>query len=151
MSRVSASSTFRTEDYPAEYRKELLPRLFQSLNLLVTQVVSAINGSIEFGINIPSLDNTIEFNFDGTLPSYKWTLNRTPKFVILGQAFEDGEPVAIAFTWGYSSSTGLVFNNERNPDHFRRRQPPSERIELPNFIQNPCVIYALYRFSRRPK
>jgi hypothetical protein len=108
MSRVSASSTFRTEDYPAEYRKELLPRLFQSLNLLVTQVVSAINGSIEFGINIPSLDNTIEFNFDGTLPSYKWTLNRTPKFVILGQAFEDGEPVAIAFTWGYSSSTGLV-------------------------------------------
>lgn len=108
MGRVNVNSTLRVEDYSATYRKDLLPRLFQTLNLFITQVVSTINGGIEFGANIPSQDNALEFNFDGILPSYKWNLNRAPRFVVQGQAFEDGQPVNITFTWSFDSSRGLV-------------------------------------------
>jgi hypothetical protein len=108
MSRINANTTLRVEDYPAEYRKELLPRLFQTLNLLITQLVNALNGNIEFGINIPSQDTALEFNYAGTLPSFKWPFTRTPKFVLFGQAYEDGSPIALAFTWSYSASNGLI-------------------------------------------
>lgn len=107
MSRVNANSTLRVEDYPANYRRDLLPRLFQSLNLLFSQVVGALNGNVEFGLNIPSQDNDLSFN-SATLPSFKWALSRTPKFFIAGQAFENGQPVALALTWSYDASKAVV-------------------------------------------
>lgn len=108
MSRINANTTLRVEDYPTEYRRELLPRLFQTLNLLINQIVNAINGSIEFGTNIPAQDTLLTFNYAGTLPTFKCTLNRTPKFIIQGQVFEDGNPVALIFTWSYNAGTNLV-------------------------------------------
>lgn len=108
MSRVNANSTLRVEDYPAAYRKDLLPRLFQALNLILTQVIAAINGGIEFGSNIPSQDDSLEFSYAGVAPTFKWNLNRSPKFVLHGQAFEDGQPVVLAYTWSFDSSRSLI-------------------------------------------
>lgn len=108
MGRINANSTLRVEDYAAEYRKTLLPRLFQTLNLLFTQILSAVNGNIEFGPNIPAQDNVVEFNFAGVIPTFKWNLNRPPKMVLVGRALEDGFPVIVATAFSYDSSNGLI-------------------------------------------
>lgn len=107
MSRVNANSSLRVEDYPAEERK-WLPRLFQPLNLLLTQIVGAINGNIEFGSNIPSQDDNLEFNYSGSFPSYKWGLVRPPKFQLLGRCLEDGVQVSLVLTTAYDASSALV-------------------------------------------
>lgn len=108
MSTINSNSTLRVEDYPATYRKDLLPRLFQSLNLFITQVISTVNGNIEFGVNIPAQDNFLEFNFDGSYPNFKWALKKVPNFIVVGEVLEDGNPIGALVTWSYDSSTGLI-------------------------------------------
>lgn len=107
MGRINATTTLRVEDYAKEQRK-WLPRLFQPLNLLFTQIANAINGNIEFGSNIPSQDNDLEFNYTGQFPSYGWALNRTPKFHNLGLCLEDGVQVNLVVTLLFDASSKLV-------------------------------------------
>jgi hypothetical protein len=109
MSRINATTTLRVEDYPSDQRK-WLPRLFQPLNLLFTQLAGAINGNIEFGVNIPSQDNEVEFNYTGddSLPSIEWKLARPPRFHLLGTCLEDGVQVSLVLTTLFDASTSLV-------------------------------------------
>ena len=108
MGRVNANATFRTEDYAKEQRA-WLPRFFQPLNLLFTQIVGVLHGNVEFGSNIPSQENLLEFNFDGaTFPAFAWHLNRPPNYHDLGLCLEDGAQVSLVITWLFDASTGLV-------------------------------------------
>lgn len=107
MSTINVTTTLRVEDYPAEQRK-WLPRLFQPLNILFTQIAAAINGNVEFGPNIPAQDDALEFNYSGQFPSYSWKVNRTPKFHMLGTCLEDGVQVSLVLTLNFNASSKLI-------------------------------------------
>lgn len=100
-------TTLRVEDYPSEQRA-WLPRLFQPLNQVLTTTYNILNGRVEFGSNIPAVDQVLRFTYSGTSQSFMWSLLNAPAILVVGQATQDGIAVGLQIFWQYNSSTKKV-------------------------------------------
>lgn len=107
MSLIPPLSTLRAEDFPTEV-KEWIPRLFTPLNQFLTNASNAINGRIEFGINIPTVDQQINFTEDATARRFLWTKTQFPKVMTVGQAFENSIAIAVIPVWSFDPSTRVI-------------------------------------------
>jgi hypothetical protein len=107
MSRVGGTTALRVEDYPAEQRS-WLPRLFTPLNLFITTVNNILNGRVQFGANIPSVDTVLTFNESGAAQRFRWSIALAPVILWVGQATEDGLPVLLQAIWSYDASNQMI-------------------------------------------
>jgi hypothetical protein len=110
MAKPNQITTLRVEDFAADQRA-WLPRLFTPLNQFLTSTYNVLNGRVEFGSNVPCLDLNLNFSYGGSAQSFTWNLNEAPLILWVGQATEDGAPIALQPSWVYNSSTKMVSVN----------------------------------------
>lgn len=100
MSKITSSSTLRVEDFPGQ--KDWIGNLFQSLNSFISNVVSVVNGSIEFGPNIPCVTKTLLVS---SFPAkFQYGLSTRPTEVKVCQALKNQLPVAVVIAWSFDTT-----------------------------------------------
>lgn len=105
-------STIRTEDFPKE-QQAWIPKLLFPLNQFLLSAISAINGNLAFGDNIPCQTITLNFTY-GSAADFpkiaKWNYSSTPVELRVCSATEGGSPIAVVPAWSYSNGTISIAN-----------------------------------------
>ncbi len=107
MGLIPPLTTLRVEDFDPDQRS-WLPRLFNPLNQFFTSVSNVINGSIQFGSNIPAQDQALTFTYSGSAQRFSLGISLAPKVVLVGQAFEAGVGIAILPIWQFNASNKVL-------------------------------------------
>lgn len=107
MPKPNQVTTLRVEDFAAEQRA-WLPRLFTPLNQFLTGTFNILNARVDFGANIPCLDQELLFNYGNEAQTFLWTQLPPPRILWVGQCLEDGDPVGLQPFWQYDASTNKL-------------------------------------------
>lgn len=98
-------TTLRTEDFKGQ--EEWITKLLFPLNQLFTSAVSAINGNLTFGDNVPCQTQTLSFVSTGTSDfpkTFKWNYQTRPVELRVCSATENGTAVALIPAWSYANA-----------------------------------------------
>lgn len=99
---------FRTEDYADN--KEMLSKLFTSLNPFVQAVNSVLTQNIDYSTNIKAV--TMDYSITSFQAfSFKWTFTDASPVsvqVIKATSGSDQTPTILLAPWSYDSSTKLI-------------------------------------------
>lgn len=112
MSRIPSTQKLIVENFPEQ--REWIGAMFQTINKFIGDVVTAINGGIEFGVNIQGKEFEYDFVYQShatTFPqSFQWTLVSPPKALYVTAAFENNPslnrnftPIIALVNWSYTA------------------------------------------------
>lgn len=110
---IPSLTTIRVEDFPTQ--KEWIGSLLLPLNQFLLSAISAINGNVTFGDNIPCQTQSLLFSYGAETDfpkTFKWNLPNKPVEIRVCSATENDLPIGIVAVWAYAngqvSITSLV-------------------------------------------
>lgn len=107
MSKIRATQKIQLEDVPKD-AKDWFGKVAGVVNQFMTETISAINGGLEFEVNIKGKEYVFDFTFNnGVNPfpiEFQWTGTRRPTALYVAQALEDGVGIAMQIAWNYSAA-----------------------------------------------
>lgn len=113
MSLIPTFTTLKVEDFPDQ--RSWIGKLFFPLNNFVLGAISAVNGNLLLGQNIPCQTKTLSFTWNGQsqLPvSFAYTLpsTLTPVELRICSAFENSKAITLLCSWSYANSQVSLTN-----------------------------------------
>lgn len=97
-------TSIRVEDFPDQ--KSWIGKLLLPLNQFFLSTVSAVNGNITIGDNIPCQTQVMSFVYGSSTDfpkSFKWNIPDRPLELRIASATEDGVPIALVPAWSYAN------------------------------------------------
>ena len=112
MSVITQTRKVIVEQFPKQ--KDWIAPLLNVFNNFVFDVVRAVNGNIEFGLNIMGVENEFVFTYQShsaSLPvEFSWPLLKKPRSLVVASAFENDPsvnrsfiPVMVSVSWDFSA------------------------------------------------
>lgn len=110
--RIPPTQSLKVEDFP-EQKKWIAP-MFYVLNKFFSGVIAAINGGIEFGLNIAGQEHVFDFTYQSaaaTFPlQFRWTLLKKPQTFQVVACSEDGSSAILLADLEYTTEGFVRLN-----------------------------------------
>lgn len=106
---IQEVTTIRTEDFPTQ--REWISKLLFPLNQFLLSAVTAVNGNITHGDNIPCVTANFVFVYgsESDFPrTFKYSLPSRPVEARICSATENGTPVVLGMAWYYDQNQVFV-------------------------------------------